>query len=98
LVEGAPAVAAAIVIVTGPPTGVPEAAVTAKLTVTGDDDVGLTELEGEKRHAAPDGSPDEQLRVTVPAKLPAAVTWKVVVPEVPPWPTVNEFGLGEVKL
>jgi len=98
LAAGAPAVIAEIVTVTGPPAGVPAAAVTVNLTVTGDEDVGLTELDGENTQAAPVGRPAEQLSVTVPAKLPAAVTWNVLVPDVPPCPTVSEFGLGAVKL
>jgi hypothetical protein len=66
--------------------------------VTGLAEVGLTELDGEKAHAVPLGSPEEQLSATVPAKLPEAVTSKVVADEVPPWPTVNELGLGAVRL
>jgi len=74
LAAGAPGVVAEIVTVTGPPVGVPAAAVTVNVTVTGVEDVGLTALDGENRHAAPVGSADEQLKVTVPAKLPNAVT------------------------
>ena len=98
MAEGAPAAIAESVTVVGPPTGVPAAAVTVNVTVTGDEDVGLTELDGENTQAAPVGSPAEQLSVTVPAKLPDAVTWNVLAPDVPPCPTLNEFGLGAVKL
>jgi hypothetical protein len=94
---GAPAVIAEIVTVTGPPNGAPAAAVTVNVTASGDEDVGLTELDGKNTQAAPVGRPAEQLSVTVPAKLPAAVTWNVLVPDVPPCPTVSEFGLGAVK-
>jgi len=96
--EGAPAVIAAMVTVVGPPTGVPAAAVTVNVTVTGVEEVGLTALDGENTQAAPAGSPAEQFSVTVPAKLPAAVTWNVLAPDVPPCATLNEFGLGAVKL
>jgi hypothetical protein len=71
---GAPAVVAASVTVAGPPTGVPAAAVTVNVTVTGDEAVGLTELDGENTQAAPAGNPEGQVSVTVPAKLPAAVS------------------------
>ena len=98
LAAGAPAAIAEMVTVVGPPTGVPAAAVTVKVTVTGVEDVGLTELDGENTQAAPAGSPAEQLSVTVPAKLPDAVTWNVLAPDVPPCVTLNEFGLGAVKL
>lgn len=98
LAEGAPAAVAEIDTTTGPPCGVPAAAVTVSETVTGDEDVGLTELDGEKTHAAPDGSPVGQPSVTGPEKLPAAVTWKVLVPDVPPGATVSEFGFGVVRL
>jgi hypothetical protein len=98
LAAGAPAAIAEIVTIVGPPNGVPDAAVTLNVTVTGDEAVGLTELEGENTQAAPVGSPAEQLSVIVPEKLPNAVTWKVLVPDVPPCPTLNEFGLGAVKL
>jgi hypothetical protein len=74
LAAGAPVVIAEIVTVVGPPTGVAALAVTVSVTVTGVEDVGLTKLDGENTHAAPTGSPDGQVRVTVPAKLPAAVT------------------------
>jgi len=74
LAEGAPAVIAESVTSTGPPTGVPAPVVTVNVTVTGDEDVGLTELDGENTQAAPDGSPAGQLSATVPEKLPAAVT------------------------
>jgi hypothetical protein len=47
LAEGAPVAIAEIVTVVGPPTGVPAAAVTVNVTVTGVEDVGLTELDGE---------------------------------------------------
>jgi hypothetical protein len=96
--EGAPAVIAESVTSTGPPTGVPAAAVTVKLTVTGEEDVGLTELDGENAQVAPAGNPVEQLSVTNPAKLPKAVTWKVLASDVSPCPTATEFGLGAVKL
>jgi len=98
LAEGAPAVIAEMVTVVGPPTGVPAPAVTVNVIVTGAEDVGLTELDGENTQAAPAGSPAEQLSVTVPAKLPAAVTWNVLAPDVPLCATLNEFGLGAVKL
>ena len=98
LAEGAPAAVAEIVTVVGPPTGVPAAAVTVKVTVTGVEDVGLTELDGENTQAAPAGSPAEQVNVTVLAKFPDAVTWNVLAPDVPPCATLNEFGLGAVKL
>ena len=98
LAEGAPAVIAEIVTTVGPPAGVPAPAVTVKVTVTGVEDVGFTELDGENTQTAPAGNPAEQLSVTVPAKLPAAVTWNVLVPDVPPCATLNEFGLGAVKL
>ena len=98
LAEGAPVAIAAMVTVVGPPTGVPAAAVTVNVTVTGVEDFGLTELDGENEQAAPVGSPAEQLSVTVPAKLPAAVTWNVLGADVPPWATLSEFGLGAVKL
>ncbi len=87
-----------MVTVVGPPTGVPAAAVTVNVTVRGAEDVGLTELDGENSQAAPAGRPDEQPSVTVPAKLPAAVTWNVLAADVPRCPTLNEFGLGTVKL
>jgi hypothetical protein len=73
LAAGAPAVIAEIVTVAGPPTAVPVAAVTVKVTVTGDEDVGLNVLDGENTQFAPAGCP-EQLSATVPAKLPEAVT------------------------
>jgi len=98
LAAGAPAAIAEIVTVVGPPTGVPAAAVTVKVTVTGAEEVGFTKLDGENTQAAPAGSPAEQFSVTVPAKLPAVVTWNVLAPDVPPWATLNEFGLGAVKL
>jgi len=98
LAAGAPAAIAEMVTVVGPPTGVPAAAVTVNVTVTGAEDVGLTALDGENTQAAPAGSPAEQFSVTVPAKLPAAVTWNVLAPDVPPCATLNEFGLGAVKL
>jgi hypothetical protein len=74
LAAGAPVVIAETVTVVGPPIGVPVAAVTVSATVTGAEDVGLTELDGENTQAAPVGSPAGQLSVTVPAKLPDAVT------------------------
>jgi hypothetical protein len=98
LAEGAPVVTAEIVTVVGPPTGAPADAVTVNVTVTEVEDVGITELDGENTQATPAGSPAEQLRVTAPAKLPAAVTWNVLAPDVPPWATLNEFGLGTAKL
>jgi hypothetical protein len=98
LAAGAPAAVAETVTVVGPPTGVPPAAVTVNVTVTGVEDVGFTALDGDNTQPAPAGSPAEQLSVTVPAKLPDAVTWNVLAPDVPPWATVNEFGLGAVKL
>jgi hypothetical protein len=97
LAAGAPAAIAEMVTVVGPPTGVPGAAVTVNVTVTGVEDVGFTALDGENTQAAPAASPDEQLSVTVPAKLPDAVTWNVLAPDVPPCATLNEFGLGAVK-
>ena len=98
LAEGAPATVAATVTIFGPPSGVPLPAVTVNVTVTGDEDVGFTELDGVNTQAAPAGSPAGQLSVTVPAKLPDAVTWNVLAPDVPPCPTLNELGLGTVKL
>jgi len=98
LAAGAPAAIAATVTVVGPPVGVPAVAVTVNVTVTGADDVGLTELEGRNTQAAPVGSPVGQLSNTVSAKLPAAVTWNVLVPDVPLCSTLNEFGVGAVKL
>jgi len=98
LAEGAPAASAEIVTVAGPPNGVPAAAVTVNVTVTGEEEVGLTELDGENTQAAPVGSPAGQLSATVSAKLPAAVTWNVLAADVPPCSTLNEFGLGAVKL
>ncbi len=98
LAEGAPAVIAEIVTLVGPPAGVPDPASTVNVTVTGEEDVGLAAFDGENMQAAPPGSPAEQLSVTVPAKLPDAVTWNVLVPDVPPCATLNEFGLGAVKL
>jgi hypothetical protein len=71
---GAPATVAARVTINGPPTGVPDAAVTVNVTVTGDEEVGLTEFDGEKTHVAPVGNPMGQLKTTVPAKIPDAVT------------------------
>src|SRR5208282_3197492 len=70
LAEGAPVVIAEIVTVVGPPSGVPAAAVTVNVTVTGEEDVGFTEFDGENTQAAPVGRPAEQLSVAVPAKLP----------------------------
>ena len=84
LAAGAPAVVAEIVTIFGPPTAAPASAVTIKVAVTGLAEVGLTELDGEKAHAVPLGSPEEQLSATVPAKLPEAVTSNVVDDEVPP--------------
>jgi hypothetical protein len=98
LAAGAPAAIAEIVTVVGPPAGVPVAAVTVNVIVTGAEDVGLTELAGENTQAAPVGSPAEQFSVTVPAKLPDAVTWNVLASDVPPCATLSEFGLGAVKL
>jgi hypothetical protein len=98
LAEGAPVAIAEIVTVLGPPNGVPADAVTVNVTVTGAEDVGLTELDGENTQVAPVGSPAEQLSATVPAKLPAAVTWNVLAADVPPCATLNEFGLGAVRL
>jgi hypothetical protein len=74
LATGAPDAFDARVTNTGPPTGVLTAALTVSVTVTGDDTVGFTEFEGEKKQVAPEGSPDGQLRVTAPEKLPEAVT------------------------
>jgi hypothetical protein len=71
---GAPAVIAATVRMIGPPNGVDTPAVTVNVTVTGAEELGLTEPDGEKTQVAPLGSPAGQLRVTVPEKLPAAVT------------------------
>ena len=95
---GAPAAVAESVTMTGPPGGVEAAAVTVNVTVTGEAELGETVLDGEKTQAAPAGKPVEQARVTVPAKLPKAVTWKVDGGEVWLSPTVSEFGLGAVKL
>jgi hypothetical protein len=98
LAAGAPVAIAEIVTVFGPPNEVPAAAITVNVTVTGAEDVGLTEPDGENTQAAPVGSPAEQLSITAPEKLPDAVTWNVLAPDVPPCPTLNEFGLGAVKL
>jgi hypothetical protein len=98
LAEGAPAVVAARVTDTGPPTGVPAAAVTVRVTVTGVEEVGFTELAGENRQLAPVGIPVEQLSATAPANEPEAVTWNALVPDVPPCDTVKEFGDGVVRL
>jgi len=97
LAAGAPVVIAEIVTKVGPPTGVPAAVFTVSVTVTGAEDVGLTELDGENTQAAPVGSPAGQLSVTVPAKLPEAVTWNVLAADVSPCPTLTAFGLGAVK-
>jgi len=98
LAAGAPAAIAEMVTVVGPPTGVPADTVTVIVTVTDDEEVGFTELDGENPQAAPAGSPAEQPSVTVSAKLPAAVTWNVLAPDAPPCATVTAFGLGAVKL
>ena len=98
LADGAPGVVAEIETVTGPPSGVPNAAVTVRETVTGCDAIGLTELDGENRQFAPDGRPLAQFSVTNPSKLPAADTVNVIACDVSPWPTLNELGLGAVKL
>jgi hypothetical protein len=71
---GAPAAIAETVTVLGPPNGVPVAAVTVNVTVTGDEAVGLTEFDGENKQAAPVGNPAGQLSVTAPEKFPKAVT------------------------
>jgi hypothetical protein len=84
LAAGAPGVVAEIETVTGPPTGVPSAAVTVSETVTGCEAVGLTELDGEKRQAAPDGRPVAQFSVTKSSKLPAADTVNVIGCDVSP--------------
>jgi hypothetical protein len=98
LAAGAPVAIAEIVTVVGPPSGVPAAAVTVNATGAGVEEVGFTELDGENTQAAPAGSPTGQLSVTVPAKLPEAVTWNALAADVSPCPTVSEFGLGAVKL
>ena len=74
LAAGAPATLAASVTVVGPPAGVPLPAVTVSVTVTGFPAVGFTELDGENKHAAPDGSPLGQFSATVPENDPEAVT------------------------
>jgi hypothetical protein len=74
LAAGAPAVIAETVTVVGPPTGVAAAAVTVNVTVTGEEAVGLTELDGENTQAAPVGSPTGQLSAIVPEKFPSAAT------------------------
>jgi len=56
------------------PMGVLDFAVTVKPTVMGVSDVGVTALDGEKTHAAPDGNPLEQLKFTVPEKDPSPAT------------------------
>jgi hypothetical protein len=61
------------VIVVGPPSAVPEVAVTVNVTVTGFVEVGLTAPEGKNWQAVPLGKP-EQLKVTGSAKIPEAVT------------------------
>jgi hypothetical protein len=98
LAAGAPVAVAASVTISGPPSGVPAPAVTVNVTVTAEETVGLTELDGENTQAAPAGSLTGQLSVTVPAKLPEAVTWNVLAADVPPCATLSEFGLGVVKL
>jgi hypothetical protein len=70
---GAPLAMAASVTVVGPPSAVPEVAVTVKVTVTGFAAVGLTEPDGENWHAVPLGRP-EQLKVTDCVNIPDAVT------------------------
>jgi hypothetical protein len=81
----------------GPPSAVPEVAVTVKVTVTGFPAVGLTEAEGKKWQAVPLGRP-EQLKVTGAAKIPEAVTWNVLPGDVAPCATTIELGLGAVRL
>jgi hypothetical protein len=98
LAAGAPVAISEIVTVVGPPSGVPAAAVTVNATGAGVEEVGFTELDGENTQAAPAGSPAGQLSVTVPAKLPEAVTWNVLAADVPPCCTLTAFGLGAVKL
>ena len=98
MAAGAPVVIAEIVTVVGPPTGVPAPVVTVSVIVTGAAEVGLTALDGENTQAAPAGNPAGQLSATVPAKLPAPVTWNVLAADVPPCATLTEFGLGDVKL
>ena len=71
---GAPAAVAESVTMSGPPCGVEAAAVTINVTVTGEAAVGETVPEGENTQAAPVGNPVGQARVTMPAKLPEAVT------------------------
>ena len=66
LADGAPVVIAASDTVTGPPSGVPVAAVTVNVTVTGCEAVGLTEFDGENTQVAPVGRPVGQLSVTNP--------------------------------
>ena len=67
------------------------------VTFTGDPEVGLTDALGLKLHVAPMGNP-EQLKFTVPANDPAAVTWKVMGEEVVPRGTAIPDGLGTVRL
>ena len=77
LAAGAPVVFAESVTVVFP-TGVVPVAVTVKVTVTGVDEVGLTDADGEKAHAAPVGRPLGQLSATEPAKEPEAETTNVL--------------------
>jgi phosphate-selective porin len=71
---GAPDVVAEMVTIFGPPMAAPTAAATVSVKVTGADEVGLAEFDGEKIQVLPVGRPEEQFRETVPSKLPAAVT------------------------
>src|ERR1019366_700809 len=70
LAAGAPVAIAEIVTVVGPPSGVPAAAVTVNVTVTGVDDVGLTELDGENTPAAPPSSSASPPPKNFPPPLP----------------------------
>src|ERR1019366_8660018 len=91
---GAPVTAAASVTVLGPPTGVPVPVATVRVTETGLAAVGLTALDGENTQAVPAGRPLGQLRTTVPANDPAAVTWKVLAFDVPPCGALSAPGFG----
>ena len=70
---------------------------TISVMLTGDAAVGMTDALGLKLHVAPAGNP-EQLKFTVPANDPAAVTWKAMGEEVVPRGTAIPEGLGTVRL
>ena len=78
---GAPLVLAAIVIVELPGGVLVDVAIVSE-TVTGDEEVGFTVLDGEKLQVAPDGNPLLQISITAPLNDPEAVTWNVIGCEV----------------